>query len=105
MFQVAACFGSDSAKDGLSLFDDKNLRFSVCLTGPAPQLGCRFEPGVKYYGLKEGGVGLSPMKYTKHLISESVFDRLEEIKQRIIKGKIEITAFDYLKAQISEKSE
>ena len=65
----------------------------------------RFEPGVKYYGLKEGGVGLSPMKYTRHLIPESVFDRLEETKQRIIQGKIEITAFDYLKAQIAEKNE
>ena len=65
----------------------------------------RFEPGVKYYGLKEGGVGLSSMKYTKHLIPASVIDRLEETKQRIIEGKIDITAFDYLGAQITDKSE
>lgn len=50
-----------------------------------------FTPGVKYYGVKEGGVGLSEMKYTKDKIPAEYLTRIEEIKQMIIDGKIIVT--------------
>ncbi len=59
-----------------------------------------FKPGVTYYGLKEGGVGLSPMKYTKHLIDDQILKQLSTIRTEIISGKIRITAFDYLGKQL-----
>lgn len=47
-----------------------------------------FTPGVKRYGLKEGGVGLSPMKYTRHLIPDKTLEKLREIREAIILGEI-----------------
>ena len=44
--------------------------------------------GVYSFGLKEGGVSLSPMTYTKKLIPEEVLKKLEQLKQRIIDGDI-----------------
>lgn len=43
------------------------------------------------YGLAEEGVGLSPMKFTRHLIPFSVTSEIEEIKRDIISGKITVT--------------
>ena len=47
-----------------------------------------FKAGVKRYGLKAGGIGLTEMKYTRHLISDEIHARLETIKTKIIAGKI-----------------
>ncbi len=43
------------------------------------------------YGLKEGGVGLSPMTYTRYMIPKSDLDKLDQIKQKIISGEIKVT--------------
>jgi len=43
------------------------------------------------YGLKEGGVGLSPMTYTRYMIPKKDLDRLEQIKEKIISGEIKVT--------------
>lgn len=48
----------------------------------------KFTPGIKYYSLKNGGVSLSPMRFTRHLISEETFDLLNQAEQDIIRGKI-----------------
>lgn len=48
----------------------------------------RFTPGEHVYGLKEDGISLSPMQYTKQLVPQSVLKKLEVIKQWIIEGKI-----------------
>ena len=48
----------------------------------------RFTPGTKRYGLKEHGVGLSAMKYTRHLISDENLARLREIEAQIVDGTI-----------------
>jgi basic membrane protein A and related proteins len=50
----------------------------------------RFEAGVKNYGLKAGGIGLTEMKYTRHLISDAVRARLDTLKKEIIAGKIRV---------------
>ncbi|MCL6520185.1 MAG: BMP family ABC transporter substrate-binding protein [Armatimonadetes bacterium] len=47
-----------------------------------------FKPGDRILGLKEGGVGLSPMKYTKQVLPPGTMDMIEELKQAIIEGKI-----------------
>ncbi|MFN3410869.1 MAG: BMP family protein [Exilispira sp.] len=39
-------------------------------------------------GLKENGVGLTEMKYTKDIISKDLLNLLDQIKQNIIEGKI-----------------
>lgn len=59
----------------------------------------RFQPGLKFYGLKEGGVGLSPMRYTRHLIPQAVLNSLEETEKKIISGKIQVPMINYLKAK------
>ncbi|BHH85907.1 BMP family ABC transporter substrate-binding protein [Desulforhopalus sp. 52FAK] len=47
-----------------------------------------FKPGVKFYSLNNGGVSLSPMRFTRHLISDKTFELLEQAEQDIINGKI-----------------
>lgn len=50
----------------------------------------RFVPGVKKYDLSNGGVGLTEMKYTRHLISDEVLSRLEDLKKKISVGAIRL---------------
>lgn len=49
-----------------------------------------FKQGVVTYGLAENGVGLSPMKFSQHLIPKSVLDSIDEIKAGIMTGTITI---------------
>lgn len=42
------------------------------------------------FGLKEDGVGLSPMKYTKDLIPAAYLQKVEQAKADIISGKIKV---------------
>lgn len=42
------------------------------------------------FGLKEDGVGLSPMKYTKDLIPAAYIQKVEQAKADIISGKIKV---------------
>ncbi len=44
--------------------------------------------GVQSFGLKEGGISLSPMTYTKHLIPLEIQKKLELLQQQIIDGKV-----------------
>jgi basic membrane protein A len=48
----------------------------------------KFTPGTIVYGLKENGVGLSEMKYTKTSIPSDVLAKLDKIKQSIIDGTL-----------------
>jgi basic membrane protein A len=43
------------------------------------------------YGLKEDGVGISEMKYTRHLIPPENLAKIEELKQMIISGDLKVT--------------
>lgn len=56
----------------------------------------RFQAGVRYYGLKEGGIGLSPMKYTRDLIGDALLAKVEKTRQRIVDDEIAVTRVDYL---------
>lgn len=47
-----------------------------------------FKPGVHLYGLKDDGLALSPMKYTRKDVPAKVLDQVSKIKQMIIDGKI-----------------
>lgn len=42
------------------------------------------------FGLKEDGVGLSPMKYTKKLISEDILKKVDQAKKDILSGKVKV---------------
>jgi len=53
-----------------------------------------FTPGIKIYGLKENGIGLSEMKFTRDLIPPKVLQRLDEIQAGIISGRIRV--YNYL---------
>jgi basic membrane protein A len=44
-----------------------------------------------FYGLKEGGVGLSEMKFTRHLIPREYIDKINELREKIISGEIKVT--------------
>lgn len=50
-----------------------------------------FESGEKVYNLANGGVGLTEMQYTKDLIGEENLGKLDEIKEKIISGEIQVT--------------
>ncbi len=50
-----------------------------------------FEPGVHFYGLKEKGVALSPMTYTRELIGSDIINRLKDLEEKIISGQIVVT--------------
>lgn len=60
-----------------------------------------FTPGVKIYGLREQGVDLSPMKFTRHLIPPRFLDRIDAIRQEIISGKIKVPNYLETAAQQS----
>jgi basic membrane protein A and related proteins len=42
------------------------------------------------FGLKENGVGLSEMKYTKSLIPQAILDKVEAAKRDILSGKVKV---------------
>ncbi len=48
----------------------------------------QFDAGTHVYGLKDGAVGLSPMKYTRQDVPAVVFKKLDELKAMIIAGKL-----------------
>jgi basic membrane protein A len=50
-----------------------------------------FKPGTTYYNLSNGGVSLSPMKYTRQLIPDAVLETLKATESDIIAGKIQVT--------------
>lgn len=47
-----------------------------------------FQPGAKVFGLKENGVGLSEMKYTKNKIPAAALARVDALKQQIVAGTL-----------------
>ena len=50
-----------------------------------------FKPGPSYYGLKDGGVSLTEMKYTKNIISGDVLSKIKDIEEKIKSGEIKVT--------------
>jgi len=42
------------------------------------------------FGLKENGVGLSPMTYTKQLIPASFITKVDELRAKILDGQIKV---------------
>lgn len=56
----------------------------------------RFEPGLRKYGLKEKGVSLTDMKYTKQLIPKKVSDKIGAAEEKIVSGQIKVS--DYLES-------
>lgn len=48
----------------------------------------KFQPGERIFGLKEGGIGLSPMTYTKQDVPPQTLAKIEKLKQMIIAGKL-----------------
>lgn len=49
------------------------------------------EGGVWTFGVEDGGVGTSEFTYTKDIIPQEVFDKVEEARQKIISGEIVVT--------------
>ncbi len=51
----------------------------------------RFAPGLTVYDLKNGGVGLTEMRYTRDKVPDAVMGRIEDIRKKIIAGEIAVT--------------
>ena len=51
----------------------------------------RFVPGIHTFNLRNGGVSLTPMAYTRHLIPPEILLRLEATQEEIIEGKRKVT--------------
>lgn len=49
-----------------------------------------FQPGTRDLGIKENGVGLSPMTYTKHLVPKGVLDKIEKLRRMIADGTLKV---------------
>jgi basic membrane protein A len=47
--------------------------------------------GVHVYGIAEGGIGISEMKYTKEDVPSDVLEQIEIIKSEIVSGDIVVT--------------
>jgi basic membrane protein A and related proteins len=47
-----------------------------------------FTPGTRNLGLKEGGISLTPLTYTKSAIPAALLQRVDALKQQIIAGKL-----------------
>lgn len=94
--------GVDSDQDYLGVVKDNegNIIKTVVLTSMVKYVNvaifdvCKIEAEGKFkgghyiYGIKEGGVGLSEMKYTRDKIPENVIAKIEEMKQKIISGEL-----------------
>ncbi len=50
----------------------------------------KFTPGIRYYDLIKGGISLSPMTYTRHLIPVEVQKKLTDIETNIKTGKLKV---------------
>jgi len=50
----------------------------------------RFTAGISHYSLKNGGVSLSPMRFTRHMVSDQTMAALQQAEKDIISGKIRI---------------
>ncbi len=48
----------------------------------------KFKPGEMAFGLKDGGVGLSPMTYTKQDVPPQALAEIEKLRQMIISGEL-----------------
>lgn len=48
----------------------------------------RFISGTIVYGLKEKGVGLSPMRFTRRLVPQRVMAKVAKLEQMIVQGKV-----------------
>ncbi len=49
-----------------------------------------FAPGCKVYNLGNEGVGLTEMKYSKHLVAPEVLDKLEKLRNDLISGNVKV---------------
>ncbi len=48
----------------------------------------RFQPGTIVYGVKEKGVGLSPMRFTRKLVPPAVMAKIRKLEQMIAQGTL-----------------
>jgi basic membrane protein A len=51
----------------------------------------KFQPGTIRYGLANGGIALSPMRYTEDLIGPEILGRIRDAEARIIAGSLQVT--------------
>lgn len=51
----------------------------------------RFSPGVTHYGLANGGVSLSPMRFTRHLVSDETMNRIRDAQRDIVSGSLPLS--------------
>lgn len=57
-------------------------------------LNGKFVPGSKVYDLSNNGVGLTDMKYSRHLISDDVLQKLDDLQGKLATGKIRLNCPD-----------
>ena len=50
----------------------------------------KYSPGAKVFGIKEGGMSLTDMKHTRHLVAPEHLKKLEETKEKIIREEIKV---------------
>ena len=60
----------------------------------------RFRPGVTHYGLANGGVSLSPMRFTRHLVSDEVMNRIRDAQRDIVNGSLSLSTMPIPKYRI-----
>ncbi len=52
-----------------------------------------FQSGSKIYGFKDGGISLTEMKFTQHIIPVNIREYLKNVQSKIISGEIKITNY------------
>jgi len=98
--------GVDSDQDGLApgtVLTSMVKRCNIAVFNTIKSLvDGKFEGGIHYFGLKEDGVDISELKFTKHLIPQESLERLKRIKEDILSGKITVT--DYMAEEAKKKA-
>jgi len=61
-----------------------NVVFAICQEAKAGAV----KSGVRELGVKDGGIGLSPLKFTKSEIPASLLQRVEALKTEVAEGKV-----------------
>ncbi|MHB0997707.1 MAG: BMP family lipoprotein [Armatimonadota bacterium] len=61
-----------------------NAVYAICKS----EVDGAFKPGDHLFGLKDDGVGLSPMQYTRKDVPDDVMTKIDTLKAMIIEGKI-----------------
>ncbi len=90
LFVIGVDADQDHMAKGLILTSVMKRLDHTTFTEVKRALTGKFSPGIRYYDLKKGGISLSPMTYSRHLIPAVVQKKLTKIETIIKTGELKV---------------